>query len=50
MGENLAALHSAVGRTGGELEYLGEDISKQSVEGAAWCLLAVSIKRQKEIN
>ena len=48
MVENWAELCSSVGYQEGllsdELRYLAKGTSKQTVEGAAWCLLAVYSK------
>lgn len=51
--ENLTQLCSTVGRKALQsvgLGYLGEDISKQSVEGVRCFLLAAYSKMQKEIS
>lgn len=52
MAENLAKLYSTVGwkseLVSRELGYYAEELSKQSVEGAAWLLLAAYHKMKEE--
>lgn len=52
MAENLAKLYSTVGwkseLVSRELGYYAEELSKQSVEGAAWLLLAAYGKMKEE--
>lgn len=52
MAENLAKLYSTVGwkseLVSRELGYYAEELSKQSVEGAAWLLLAAYRKMKEE--